>query len=83
VAICEIGLSALFTQYIVTITQVQKSVFNFNLESVTDFSTEEKASGVKGLDLEPYFLHPGVEVGVPSNNEDSTSQFTKNCANNP
>ena len=31
--ICGICLSASFTQYIVTITQVQESVSDFNLES--------------------------------------------------
>ena len=32
----RICLSALFTQYTVTITQVQESVFDFNLESESE-----------------------------------------------
>ena len=55
VVIC---LSASFTQYTVTITQVQESMSDFNLES--------ESGDFEGLESESHFLNHGV--GSPTKN---------------
>ena len=63
----NLSLSASFTQYTVTITQVQESVSDFKL-------TRSRSMGIfKGWSWSPNFLNLGVGVKSPTKNEDSAS----------